>query len=81
MSEHGRMWIGGSWVDAADGAAFEAFSPSTGEVIGTVPEGSREDAQRAIDAANAAAPRLGTAVGLRPRGRDAPDRRRDRRAP
>ena len=33
MSEHVRMWIGGSWVDAADGATFEAFSPSTGDVI------------------------------------------------
>ncbi|HUL86329.1 MAG TPA: aldehyde dehydrogenase family protein [Actinomycetota bacterium] len=56
MSEHVRMWIGGAWVDAADGASFEAFSPSSGAVIGTLPEGSREDAQRAIDAANAAAP-------------------------
>jgi succinate-semialdehyde dehydrogenase/glutarate-semialdehyde dehydrogenase len=56
MSEHVRMWIGGAWVDAEDGATFEATSPSTGEVIGTVPEGTRADAQRAIDAANAAAP-------------------------
>jgi len=56
MSEHVRMWIGGEWVDAADGATFEAFSPSTGEVIGTVPEGTRADAQRAIEAANRAAP-------------------------
>ncbi|MGH2589439.1 MAG: aldehyde dehydrogenase family protein, partial [Actinomycetota bacterium] len=56
MSEHVRMWIGGEWVDAEDGATFEAFSPSTGEVIGTVPEGTRADAQRAIEAANRAAP-------------------------
>jgi acyl-CoA reductase-like NAD-dependent aldehyde dehydrogenase len=56
MSEHVRMWIGSEWVDAEDGATFEAFSPSTGEVIGTVPEGTRADAQRAIEAANRAAP-------------------------
>jgi acyl-CoA reductase-like NAD-dependent aldehyde dehydrogenase len=51
MSEHVQMWIGGGWTDASDGATFEATSPSTGEVIGTVPEGTREDAQRAIAAA------------------------------
>ena len=56
MSEHVRMWIGGAWVDAEGGATFEATSPSTGEVIGTVPEGTRADAHRAIDAANRAAP-------------------------
>jgi succinate-semialdehyde dehydrogenase/glutarate-semialdehyde dehydrogenase len=56
MSEHVRMWIGGAWVDAEGGATFEATSPSTGEVIGTVPEGTRADAQRAIAAANEAWP-------------------------
>ena len=56
MSEHVRLWIGGAWVDAEDGATFEATSPSTGEVIGTVAEGDRADAQRAIDAAQRAAP-------------------------
>jgi succinate-semialdehyde dehydrogenase/glutarate-semialdehyde dehydrogenase len=56
MSEHVRMWIGGAWVDAEDGATFEATSPSTGAVIGTVPEGTRADARRAIDAAREAWP-------------------------
>ncbi|HXF72185.1 MAG TPA: aldehyde dehydrogenase family protein [Actinomycetota bacterium] len=54
MGEHLRMWIGGEWVDAAEGAAFEATSPATGEVIATVPQGGREDARRAIAAANEA---------------------------
>src|SRR6266508_4585589 len=49
-----KMLIGGEWVDSASGATFEATSPSTGEVIARVPEGVREDAQRAIAAANAA---------------------------
>jgi acyl-CoA reductase-like NAD-dependent aldehyde dehydrogenase len=49
-----RMHIDGKWVDSESGNVFEATSPSTGEVIGTLPEGTREDAQRAILAANAA---------------------------
>ena len=56
MSEHVQMWIGGAWVDAEDGATFEATSPSTGEVIGTVPEGTRGDAVKAIEAAQRAWP-------------------------
>jgi acyl-CoA reductase-like NAD-dependent aldehyde dehydrogenase len=49
-----RMFIDGGWVDAASGETFEASSPATGEAIGTVPQGDRGDAQRAIDAANRA---------------------------
>ena len=49
-----EMVIGGSWAESESGARFEATSPATGESLGTVPEGTREDAQRAIAAANAA---------------------------
>jgi acyl-CoA reductase-like NAD-dependent aldehyde dehydrogenase len=56
MSEHARMFIDGEWVDSEGGAALEALSPSTGEVIGTVPEGTRADVQRAVDAAARAWP-------------------------
>jgi succinate-semialdehyde dehydrogenase/glutarate-semialdehyde dehydrogenase len=49
-----KMLIGGEWVDSVSGATFEATSPATGEIIARVPEGTREDAQRAIAAANAA---------------------------
>src|SRR5919198_2686508 len=48
------MHIAGEWVESESGATFEATSPATGEVIGTIPEGTREDAQRAVTAANAA---------------------------
>jgi acyl-CoA reductase-like NAD-dependent aldehyde dehydrogenase len=48
------MVIGGAWADSESGARFEATSPATGEMLGTVPEGTREDARRAIAAANAA---------------------------
>jgi succinate-semialdehyde dehydrogenase/glutarate-semialdehyde dehydrogenase len=49
-----EMVIGGTWAESESGARFEATSPATGESLGTVPEGTREDAQRAIAAANAA---------------------------
>ena len=48
------MYIGGAWVESESGARSEATSPATGETIGSVPEGTRGDAQRAIAAANAA---------------------------
>jgi acyl-CoA reductase-like NAD-dependent aldehyde dehydrogenase len=49
-----RMVIGGAWAESESGTRFEATSPATGEAIGTIPEGTREDVQRAIAAANAA---------------------------
>ena len=49
-----RMFVDGDWRDAATGETFDATSPATGETIGTVPQGDRADAQRAIDAANRA---------------------------
>ena len=48
------MVIGGAWVDSESGGRVETTSPATGEVLGTVPSATREDAQRAIASANAA---------------------------
>src|SRR6187200_2802496 len=48
------MFIAGEWVDGESGERTGATSPATGESLGTVPEGTRGDAQRAIAAANAA---------------------------
>jgi succinate-semialdehyde dehydrogenase/glutarate-semialdehyde dehydrogenase len=50
------MFVAGSWTGAASGETFEATSPATGEHIAEVPLGTRADAQRAIGAANDAAP-------------------------
>ena len=44
------MYVGGEWTGGE--ARIEATSPATGETIGTVPEGTREDVRRAIAAAN-----------------------------
>src|SRR5213076_2580189 len=40
------------WRDASSGRTFEVTNPATGEVIGTVADGTREDARAAIDAAD-----------------------------
>jgi succinate-semialdehyde dehydrogenase/glutarate-semialdehyde dehydrogenase len=54
MGDDLRMYVDGKWADSDGGKVLEATSPSTGEAIGTVPEGTRSDAQRAIGAAGAA---------------------------
>jgi acyl-CoA reductase-like NAD-dependent aldehyde dehydrogenase len=50
-----QMFVGGGWRASASGETFDATSPATGELIGTVPQGDRQDAQRAIESARAAA--------------------------
>ena len=49
------MYVAGAWVESDSGGRIAATSPATGENIGSVPEGTRDDARRAIAAANAAA--------------------------
>jgi len=48
------MLIGGQWVEAASGKAFETIDPSTGEVLARVAEGDSEDINRAVTAARKA---------------------------
>jgi acyl-CoA reductase-like NAD-dependent aldehyde dehydrogenase len=50
-----QMFVGGEWGPAAGGETFTATSPATGEILGTVPQGGRQDAIAAIAAARAAA--------------------------
>ncbi|MET0513117.1 MAG: aldehyde dehydrogenase family protein [Thermoleophilaceae bacterium] len=59
-----RMFIDGAWCDAASGATTEATSPASGESLGPVAEGDREDARRAIAAANSAFPSWGARTGF-----------------
>jgi acyl-CoA reductase-like NAD-dependent aldehyde dehydrogenase len=49
------MFIGGAWASALSAQTFTAESPVTGETIGEVANGDRDDAQRAIEVANRAA--------------------------
>ena len=50
-----EMFLAGAWQASASGETFESISPATGELIATVPQGDRDDARRAIDAARDAA--------------------------
>jgi acyl-CoA reductase-like NAD-dependent aldehyde dehydrogenase len=46
------MFVGGEWRPSMSGEEAPATSPATGEVLALVPQGAREDARRAIGAAN-----------------------------
>jgi len=50
-----KNYIGGDWVDAETGDTFETSNPAaTGEVVARAQQSSREDAVRAIEAADRA---------------------------
>jgi 1-pyrroline dehydrogenase len=48
------MYIGGEWVDSGRGESEADIDPSTGESVATVQVGTREDADRAVAAAQKA---------------------------
>ena len=50
-----QMFTGGSWQPSLSGETFPADSPATGEPLGTIPQGDRDDARQAIAAAREAA--------------------------
>ena len=49
-----KMFIGGEWVDAKDGATIEVIDPATEEAVATVAYGGLADAKAAIAAARKA---------------------------
>jgi acyl-CoA reductase-like NAD-dependent aldehyde dehydrogenase len=49
-----QLYIGGGWVDPAGAEMIEVINSSTEQVMGRVPAGSAEDADRAVAAARAA---------------------------
>ena len=51
-----RHFIGGDWARASGGATFEDLDPWSGQVLARVAAGTREDARRAVEAAQAAFP-------------------------
>ena len=46
-----QLFIGGTWVDAADGATMPVDNPATGEVVCHVADAGAKDAQLAVDSA------------------------------
>src|ERR687895_161224 len=51
-----KNFVGGRWVDAAEGATAEVLNPATGETIAEVPQGTEADVDRAVEAAKQALP-------------------------
>ncbi|HEV8682960.1 MAG TPA: aldehyde dehydrogenase family protein [Actinomycetota bacterium] len=49
-----RLFIGGEFVDAADGATFEVFGPHDGSKLADVAEAKDPDVDRAVEAAGSA---------------------------
>src|SRR5205085_2350001 len=48
--------VGGESVDSASGETMEVVNPATGEAIAEVPRGTKDDADRAVEAAKKALP-------------------------
>ena len=51
-----RLYIGGEWVEPAGSGTIEVIDSATEEVMGTIPEGTAADVDRAVTAAAAALP-------------------------
>src|SRR5213083_1489471 len=51
-----KNFVGGEWVDAAEGGTMEVINPATGETIAEVPSGTQADVDRAVEAAKKALP-------------------------
>ncbi|HOZ59855.1 MAG TPA: aldehyde dehydrogenase family protein [Nakamurella multipartita] len=49
-----QLFLGGEFVDAADGATFQTIDPHDGSVLATVAEAKQEDVNRAVAAAKGA---------------------------
>lgn len=49
-----KLFVGGEWIDPAGDGTIEVVNPSTEEVIGTIPEGTSADVDRAAAAARKA---------------------------
>ena len=45
------LFIGGAWVDPADGGSFPVYDPATGEALCEVADAGARDGRRALDAA------------------------------
>ena len=75
-------FVGGEWVDAAEGETMEVLNPATGETIAEVPAGRGADVDRAVEAAKKALPEwLETTPGERAEVAAQARRRCSRRTP
>jgi aldehyde dehydrogenase (NAD+) len=54
MEVRDKIYIDGAWVPSSGKGTLEVFDSNTEEVIGSIPEGTAEDAEKAVAAASAA---------------------------
>lgn len=54
MTTHDTLFIGGQWVPSSGSDVIEVHSPYSGELVGSVPEGTNIDMDRAVAAARTA---------------------------
>jgi succinate-semialdehyde dehydrogenase/glutarate-semialdehyde dehydrogenase len=57
------MYINGEWVSAKTGKTFEVHDPTSGKLVGTVPEADTTDTEAAIEAAHTAFQSFKTQTG------------------
>jgi betaine-aldehyde dehydrogenase len=53
------MYLAGTWTEAADGANLPVIDPATENALGTIPDAHADDLERAVAAAEEAAPAWG----------------------
>ena len=46
-----QLYIGGEWVDASDGGTLDVYCPANGEQLSVIADATKEDVDRAVDAA------------------------------
>ena len=46
-----QLYIDGQWVDASDGGTLDVYCPANGEQLSTIADATKEDVDRAVDAA------------------------------
>ncbi|KAL4986079.1 Aldehyde/histidinol dehydrogenase [Aspergillus falconensis] len=57
-----KAFVNGEWIDAKSGKTFDVHDPATGKLIGTCPEFSASDTEKAIQAASEAFPKFRTTL-------------------
>ena len=54
VSDSYKLFIGGRWIEASDGAVLDTYCPANGERIVSIADATREDVDAAVDAAHEA---------------------------
>lgn len=65
MIKNYNMFINGEWLESLSGKRIEVRNPSNGEIIASVPEGTKEDLSKAIDSAYNSFPAWSKVPGIK----------------